>query len=144
MSIKTSGKVSLCSHSKHAHLVIITSESQAHILFSLSGYTSKAIPAQPHFWLNSCNGTLSISPANCPFYDKDWSDLKTSCLPALVRMMQYQYSVALFLPGAAVSHTFLPDAAKMTFHRHGLPLNPYVHISSDCVFKINAQPEVFG
>ncbi|XP_069992912.1 uncharacterized protein [Penaeus vannamei] len=68
---KQVGKVTFRSRSDHSCLVTVTSEAQAHALSTLNG---KPIPAEPHLSLNTCTGTASIPPNECPMYNKDWSD----------------------------------------------------------------------
>lgn len=68
-------------HSDNTH-----SDSSRLVSYKLMYYLSEwphwlTIPAQPHSSLNTCTDIVSISPADCPVYDKDWSDWKwPACL----------------------------------------------------------------
>lgn len=75
--------------------------SPSHALSTLADLTSKPIPAQLHSFLKFCNGTVSISAADCPVYDVDRSDCED--LSASLTLIQDQYTATSFLLDAAVS-----------------------------------------
>lgn len=72
-------------------------------LATLADITGKSITGQLLSFLDTCTGTVSISPAVCPLYNKDWSESENNLLACLILL--YQYSATLFIPEAIENPT---------------------------------------
>ncbi|XP_037774130.1 transcription initiation factor TFIID subunit 12b-like [Penaeus monodon] len=118
------GKVSFCGCPNHFRLVTVTSGNQAKALPTLTIFTGKPIPAEPHPTLNTCIRTVSISPTNCPVYDKKWSDCKEDLLACF--MDYHAVSVQCYITPPRNPYKNTTNIAKITFRRQDLPFNFYI------------------
>ncbi|XP_037775553.1 mucin-2-like, partial [Penaeus monodon] len=62
------------------------------------GLSTQLILHEPHLTLNTCTGTISISPANFPIFNKIGQTVEKTYLPASRTIVRYQYSATPFLP----------------------------------------------
>ena len=121
---KQVGKVSFRSRPDRSRLITVTSENQAKALAKLTDLYGNPILAEPHPTLNTCTGTVSISPENCPIYDKDWSDCGEDLLACLT---DYDATTVQCYSIPPRGHRKKPtNIAKITFRRHDLPFNVYI------------------
>lgn len=79
-------------------------------------WTHRTIPAQPHSSHKLCTGSVSISPADCPVYDKDWSDCENDLL-AYLKVV----SVECYTNDPRHHWKSYTNIAKITFYRHDHP-----------------------
>ncbi|XP_069971523.1 uncharacterized protein [Penaeus vannamei] len=91
---------------------------------------------EPHPTLNTCTGTVSLSPANCPVDTKNWSD----CVEDLLGCLKDQdvKSVHCYCIPPKGHRKKPTNIAKITFSTHDLPIHPYAicaqpgHNRSNC------------
>ena len=77
------GKVSFKTRDDRSRLVRVDTERQAKAMLQLTDLNGTSINAQPDENLNTCTGTISLSPKTCPVDDKNWADCSTDLLALL-------------------------------------------------------------
>ena len=71
------GKIHFQTQPDRSRLVRVKSEAQSQAMSNLLTPSSDPFCATPDNHLNTCTGTISISPQDCPIDDKTWSDCHT-------------------------------------------------------------------
>ena len=121
---KQVGRVPFYTRRDRSRLVTVRSETESIALSNLTDHSGNPIPAEPHPTLNTCTGTVSLSPANCPVDTKDWSDCGEDLLGCLKD--QDVKSVHCYTIPPKGQRKNPTNIAKITFCTHDLPLRIYI------------------
>lgn len=124
---------------KQAKKFPYAAESQSEALSTLTNFTVKPIHA--HSSLNTCTITVSISLADNPVYGKNWSDWEEDLLSCSVGYGAVSVQCYIIPPRGCCKFSII--IAKITFHKHDLPMMFVLAESPSLSDHINSPPQLY-